>query len=63
MPEIMTTNLGSRYFSAGKQEMESIAYGEITALSILCWSSSHACAPYETLYIYIYLNNRRDKRV
>lgn len=54
MPEIMTTNLGSRYFSAGKQEIESIAYREITALGILCWSSSHACAPYKALKINIF---------
>lgn len=36
MPEILTTNLGSRYFSAGKKETESTMYREISALEVFC---------------------------
>lgn len=35
MPEILTTNLGSRYFSAGK-ETESTTYRATLALEVFC---------------------------
>lgn len=36
MPEILTTNLGSRYFSAGKKETEPTPYRATTALEVFC---------------------------
>lgn len=36
MPEILTTNLGSRYFSAGKKETELTMYRATPALEVFC---------------------------
>lgn len=36
MPEILTTNLGSRHFSAGKEETKPTTYRAATALEVFC---------------------------
>lgn len=36
MPEILATNLASRYFSAGEKETESTTYRATTAPEVFC---------------------------